>query len=82
MKFFNVDVYRDDVLAVLDGLDGIIAPLRTLCDSPRESEQNNTALKMTVETRRYVAEKLASPDLTYEEIQDDTHHPSSAASRP
>ncbi|MDF1684128.1 MAG: hypothetical protein P1U36_05680 [Legionellaceae bacterium] len=70
MRFFvdvDVAVYRDDVLALLNLLDGTIAPLQTLCDSPRESKANEQALEMTVDARRCIAEMLAVSELTDEE---------------
>ncbi len=86
MRFFDVDVdvavCRDDVLAVLNLLDGTIAPLQTLCDSPRESKQNDQALEMVVETRRCIAEILVTaPDLTHEESEEAVAETDSPASR-
>jgi len=80
MRFFDVGVYRDDVLAVLKGLDGVIAPLQTLCDSPRESVQNDEALEMVLDARRCIADVLASPGATNEETDDFKEKPSSPAS--
>ena len=79
MRFFDVGVYRDDVLAVLKGLDDVIAPLQTLCDSPRESVQNEEALKMALDTRRCIADVLAAPGAANEETDALKEQPSSPA---
>jgi|GEM_PF-2315884 len=82
MKFFvdvnvNDGVYRADVLEVLDALDKTIAPLQTLCGSPRKSEDNDKALKMAVDTRRCLADVLAESEFTHENTDDVPHAPSS-----
>ena len=64
-------------MAVLDGLDGVIAPLQTLCDSPRESKDNDRGLKEVLDTRRYIEGVLSPPQLTDEEAEHVEHEPSS-----
>ena len=78
MRFFESSVeggvHREDVLTVLDGLDEVIGPLQTLCDSPRESERNDAALKGVLDTRSFIYKTLSSPQLTDDEAE---HEPSS-----
>ena len=79
MRFFEVGVYRDDVLNVCDDLDGAIAPLQTLCNSPRKSEQNDEALKMALEARRFITGVVSAPEVTHEETKDFEEERSSPA---
>jgi hypothetical protein len=79
MKFFvdvnvNDGVYRADILEALDALDKTIAPLETLCSSPRKSEDNDKALEMIVNTRRCLADVLAECELTDENTDDVGQH--------
>lgn len=76
MRFFDVGVYRDDVLTVLHDLDDVITPLQTLCNSPRESEDNDEALNMALNTRGFIANILDVPEST-----DDFEQQSSSAPR-
>ena len=80
-RFFESAVYREDALKVLEGLDGLIAPTQTLCDSPRESKKNDEALEGLLELRRFVVNELSSPELTDEAIENIEQEPPSPGVR-
>lgn len=77
MRFFDVGVYRDDVLGVLNDLKDASAPVKTLCDSPRKNELNEQGYAAIMNTYGLIAEVIAAPKVTHEETDDFGEKPSS-----
>ncbi|NCT56290.1 MAG: hypothetical protein GW760_01050 [Legionella sp.] len=85
MKFFENHVElnaadRSDVLAVLAVLAEVMAPLQTLCNSSRQSEQNDEALAMLKYAERRIYDVI-NPELSVEKTADEAKIASSTPTR-